>query len=198
VSLVSEDAGRLARIDRKFNEGDFDYTVRECSKYVEAYPGSFKGWGLLGWAYVKTDQLEKAQESFDKSLSLNPKWDNAHVGRGAMHRKKGDNNNARKSYLEAIKIVPDNAEAYCSLVVIELMESNDKKAVEYGEKAWSLRKDLPSIPAICRLPTITLAIKRSATGITNMRRVLGITSWNRSRISSMEKRAFESRDKSMQ
>jgi hypothetical protein len=31
--------------------------------------------------------------------------------------------------------------------VIELVEGNDAKAVEYGERAWALRKDLPSIPA---------------------------------------------------
>jgi Flp pilus assembly protein TadD len=96
---------------------------------------------------LKTDQVDKANECFDKSLSINPRWDNAHVGKGAAYRKSGDNDNARKSYLKAIDIVPNNAEAFSSLVVIELLEGNHKKAVEYGEKGWALRKDLPIIPA---------------------------------------------------
>ena len=31
--------------------------------------------------------------------------------------------------------------------MIEIAEGNDAKAVEYGEKAWALRKNLASIPA---------------------------------------------------
>jgi Flp pilus assembly protein TadD len=31
--------------------------------------------------------------------------------------------------------------------VIELLDGNDAQAVEYGEKAWALRKDSPSIAA---------------------------------------------------
>src|SRR5688572_33398296 len=82
AKTVSEDSPRLERIDRRFEAGDFDYALREAAKYVQAYPRSFKGWGLLGWAYLKTDQLEKAQECFDKSLRINPQWENAHVGKG--------------------------------------------------------------------------------------------------------------------
>jgi tetratricopeptide (TPR) repeat protein len=142
-----EDMRRLEEIDQRFIDGDFDYAVQEFTKYVEAYPVSFKGWNLLGWAYLKTNKLEKAQECFDKSLSINPKYDNAYVGKGSMCRTKGDHDSARKSYLEAISIVPDDPEAYASLLVIELLEGNDAKAVEYGEKAWAIRQDLPGIPA---------------------------------------------------
>lgn len=144
---AGEDSRRLEGIDRRFSNGEFDYALQETIKYVEEYPDSSKGWSLLGWVYVKTDNLEKAQECFDKALGLDPQWDNAYVGKGAAYRKAGDNANARKSYLEAIRILPDNAEAYSSLLVIEILEGNDERAVEYGEKAWGLRKDLASIPA---------------------------------------------------
>ena len=147
VGAASEDLRSLERIDQRITNGDFDYALAEATKYVEEYPRSFKGWGLLGWVYLKTNELEKAQECFDKSLGINPRWDNAHVGKGATYRKAGDNDNARKSYLKAISILPDNAEAYSSLSVIEMLEDHSDKAVEYGEKAWALRKDLPSVPA---------------------------------------------------
>jgi Flp pilus assembly protein TadD len=64
-----------------------------------------------------------------------------------LFRQQGKLDLARQSYLKATSLVPDNAEAFSSLVVIELIQGNDAKAVEYGEKAWALRKDYPSIPA---------------------------------------------------
>lgn len=141
------DLRRLQEINRRFNAGDFDYALTETTKFVQEYPRSYQGWSLLGWIHLKMDAHDKARECFDKALSINPRWDNAHVGKGAMYRKLGDKVNARKSHLEAISIAPDNAEAYSSLLVIELMDGNDEKAVEYGEKAWALRKDHASIPA---------------------------------------------------
>jgi hypothetical protein len=47
----------------------------------------------------------------------------------------------------ATRILPENAEAFSSLLVIEILEHNYEAAAEYGERAWALRKDLPSIPA---------------------------------------------------
>ncbi len=143
----SDDLQRVELMDQRFNAGDFEYVVEEGTKYVQEYPNSLQGWSLLGWGCVKTDDFERAQQCFDKTLELNPKWDNAFVGKGVIFRKQGDNENARKSYLQAIALVPDNAEAFSSLLVIELMEGNDDKAIEYGEKAWKLRKDEGSIPA---------------------------------------------------
>jgi len=144
---ADDDEARLERIDRNMNSGEFDVGLSEAKQYVQDFPRSYRCWSLLGWGYLKTDQLDEARESFEKSLSINPRWDNAYVGQGAMYRKLGENDQARKAYLEAIRLVPDNAEAYTSLLVIELLEENDEKAVECGEKAWALRKDLPSIPA---------------------------------------------------
>ena len=54
---------------------------------------------------------------------------------------------AREAYVEATRILPRNAEAYSSLSVIEIIEKDYSKAAEYGEKAWSIRQDLPGIPA---------------------------------------------------
>ncbi len=147
ADMVSEDARRLGGIERMFDNGEYEQALPEATKYVQEYPRAFQGWALLGWIQVKVDNLDEAVECFDKALAFNPKWDNAHVGKGAAYRKKGDTDNARKSYLEAIRIVPDNPEAFSSLLVIELLDGNDEEAIEYGEKAWALRKDLPSIPS---------------------------------------------------
>jgi Flp pilus assembly protein TadD len=143
----ANETARLQKIDRSFTRGEIDYALTEARKFVQEYPRSHQGWNLLGWIYLKKDDLRNAEESFDKALSIDPKWDNAHVGKGAMYRKLGDNAKARESYLKAISLAPDNAEAYASLLVIELLERNNKTAVTYGEKAWALRKDSGQIAA---------------------------------------------------
>ena len=33
------------------------------------------------------------------------------------------------------------------MLVIEILEGNDRKAIEYGERAWRLSQDNPTIPA---------------------------------------------------
>jgi Flp pilus assembly protein TadD len=147
ADTTGEDLSELERIDQIFNQGDYERALPAAKTFVQKYPDSYRGWALLGWVHLKTDEVEKAEECFDKSLTINPQWDNAHVGKGAACRKMGDNENARRCYLQAISIEPENAEAFTSLLVIELLEGNDEKAVEYGEKAWALRKNLPTIPA---------------------------------------------------
>lgn len=143
----SEDTTKLMEIDRLMNGGQYAPAVQKSEKYVQDYPESYKGWTILGWSYLKNNQTQKAEECFDKAISINDKWDNSYVGKGVLYRQQGKLDLARESYLKATTLLPDNAEAFSSLVVIELMEGNDQKAVEYGEKAWVLRKDLPSIPA---------------------------------------------------
>lgn len=143
----TDDAERLAKIDKHFNTGDYDRAFKETVSYTEEYPGSYQGWCLLGWVYLKKDDTQMAAVCFNKSLKINPKSDNAYVGKGVLHRKAGDLNAARKSYQKAIDLVPENAEALSSLLVIEILEKNYATAVECGEKAWEIRKDSATIAA---------------------------------------------------
>ena len=147
VNSEGDDTSRLLAIDQKLQDGEFENVIVEATSYVRDYPQSFQGYLLLGWANVRIDKLDHAAECFDKALAIEPKADNAFVGKGVVYNRKGDLANARKSYHAAIKLVPDNPQAFSSLVVIELMEGNDSKAVEYGKRAWALQNDDPSIAA---------------------------------------------------
>ena len=82
----------LARAWKKFEQGqyseailDFELTLSENSNYSEAYVG-------LGWSYSFFDSLDKAEEQFDKALSLNNKLLDAYVGRGMILLSKGKYN----------------------------------------------------------------------------------------------------------
>lgn len=137
----------LRTLDSMFRNGEYEATIENAEDFVKKYPVSYKGWNLLGWAYLKTGNFEKAEESFNESIKINDKWDNVYVGKGILYRKMGLLEKAKENYLISISIESDNPEAFSSLLVIELLEGNDKKAIEYGEKAWALRKDLSTIPA---------------------------------------------------
>ncbi len=146
-SRKKEDLAAIRAMDRDLTAGRHDEVIRRCREHLERYPRSFRGWNLMGWAFAKKDHLEEAERCFDMALECNARWDNAYIGKGVIHRKRGDLDKAKECYLKAISLVPDNAEAYASLLVIELLEGNDLKAVEYEEKAWALRQDLPTIPS---------------------------------------------------
>lgn len=142
-----DEAERLAELDRGILRGDYEHVIQEAGKYVREHPDSYRGWNTLGWAYVKSGQVEKADECFDTSIRINDQWDNAYVGKGVVCRKTDRPDEARQWYLKAIEREPDNPQALSSLLTIELLDGNDRKAIEYGEKAWALEKDHPSVAA---------------------------------------------------
>ena len=142
----TRDIPRLEGINTHFMAGEFEYTLSETTKYTAEYPNCYQGWRLHGWAHAKLDNLDAAVDSFEKAIQLNSQADNAYVGLGVVHRKKGNLNAARDAYSEAIRIEPDNAEAFSSLMVIEIIEKDYPEAIEHGEKAWAIRKDLGKYP----------------------------------------------------
>ena len=145
--LSNDDVDRLLELDQRYNAGDAEYVIEQATAYVQQYPKSHRGWSLIGWAHVDLEQLSEARDCFRKALQIEPSWDNGYVGLGVVCRREGKLAEARENYLQAIRLVPDNAEAFSSLLVIELMEGNDKLAVEYGERAWAIRDNYASIPA---------------------------------------------------
>jgi len=141
------DESELLAVDALFLQGDYEAAMKKGAAYVDAHPASFKAWSQLGWAHLKLDHLEEARTCLGKAIELEPTWDNAYVGLGVLCRMQGDLDGARDNYGRALVLVPDNAQALSSLLVIELMEGNDGKAIEYGERAWAICRDDPTIAA---------------------------------------------------
>ena len=69
------------------------------------------------------------------------------MGLGVIERYKGKHQLAKEMYEKALKINPRNAEAYSSLLMLEIFNKNYSNAVILGEKAVSLMiiKDNPGI-----------------------------------------------------
>lgn len=137
----------LLDMSEMYNRGQYEQLIARTGRYLDTHPESAVVWSQMGWGHLQLEHPGEAEDCFKKALSLDSNWDNAYVGLGVLYRKQGEMDKARESYGEAIRLVPDNAEAFSSLLVIELMEGNDARAVEYGERAWELEKTNPSIPA---------------------------------------------------
>jgi Flp pilus assembly protein TadD len=102
------------------------------------------GWSLLGWTCLNLDRDDQAFDCFAKAVELSPNWDSAHVGLGVLCAGQGDFGQARSHYFKVIQINPDNAVAFSNLAFVELLEGNAQAAVDYGERAWAIRQDLPA------------------------------------------------------
>ncbi len=137
----------LLEMRKLYDRGEYEQLIAKTDEYLDRHPESAIVRSQMGWAYLKLDCPGKAEDCFKEALSLDSNWDNAYVGLGVLYRGLGETEMARASYGEAIKLAPNNAEAFSSLLVIELIEGNDAQAVEYGERAWELRKTDASIAA---------------------------------------------------
>lgn len=136
--VPDDDNARILEFESMLNKGAYTQLINEMPKYLEKYENSYRGHNLLGWAYLKTDAYDDAMKHFEKSVEINPKWDNGYVGQGAVWRARGDLDKASAAYHKAIDILPSNPEAYGSLVVVEIKRGDMKEAVKMGEKAWEL------------------------------------------------------------
>jgi tetratricopeptide (TPR) repeat protein len=83
--------------------------VSALEQDVKADPNNAELWLHLGFAYRKLDQIDKAQEAFEKTTALNPKAKDAFFMLGIIYESKHRNADAVqawKSYM-AIETSPD-------------------------------------------------------------------------------------------
>jgi tetratricopeptide (TPR) repeat protein len=136
--VPDDDQAAIDRFDSMLNQDANVQLIEELPPYLEKYPNSYQGYLLLGWAYSRSDRLDEAMAAFERSIELNPKFENAYVGQGVVWRERGDLDKAVASYHKALELNPNAAEAYSSLTVIELKRGNYDKALEVGMKGWEL------------------------------------------------------------
>lgn len=143
----SNDMDRIEAINAQI-QSDPAGAIEQAEQYVAEYPKSALGWRTLGWARIKSkSDDEGARAAFDQALSLDPKDDNTYVGLGVYYRRLNDLDKASEMYDKAIELAPDEAEAYSSKVVIDLIRGDYSAAVANGEKAWKIDSSNATIAA---------------------------------------------------
>lgn len=109
----------------------------------------------------RTELVQKAVESYDRALALNPYLSDVWVSKGRVLEMLGHDEPVLKSFLKAIEIAPVSAYAHFVLGQFYRERGEDEKALEYLEKAdkyflhndpmfqmnqWEQREKLKAVP----------------------------------------------------
>jgi Tfp pilus assembly protein PilF len=97
----------------------------------------------LGLAFNAQKQHQKALESFDLAIQLQPDFFEAHSNRGAMLAALGRHEDAIESYRKALTIRPDFADAHCNLASALTQLRRYDEALASLDRALALRADYP-------------------------------------------------------
>lgn len=126
-------------------------TAKEhLNKAISIHPYYLNAWLLLGNAYFYNQEYDQAIESYLKTLSINPNYEDAkgNLGKayregGKMYGEKLGNLEKALQYLnEAIRYLPDDYETIRLLGVANGVGGNHTLAIQYFEKATTLEPEL--------------------------------------------------------
>ena len=97
----------------------------------------------LGLAFNARNQHQKALESFDLAIQMQPDFFEAHGNRGAMLAALGRHHDAIESYRNALAIKPDFADAHCNLGAALTHLQRYDEALASLDRALALRRNYP-------------------------------------------------------
>lgn len=144
---AQNDEKKLEPVAEKMQAGEYEAAKKDIEKFLSKNKKSKIGWILSGHIYAELDEDSLAIISYEKALAIDHDAEEALTGLGIVFRKQQDYDKAAAYYYRAIKVNPGYAQAYSSLVTIELKRKNFNKAVELGQKAFDLDKEDPVIAA---------------------------------------------------
>jgi tetratricopeptide (TPR) repeat protein len=148
------EAERKYNLAMKFTEsGLIDQAITAAHGAVEAKPEIAKSHLLLGFLYLEVREAEKAEESFNKVLELNPRSHDARTGLGGSLILKGDVDNAIAILQKAAEINPYPQMTYYELGRAYEIKGDLSKAKDMYKKALDKivkKQILPSALSKCK------------------------------------------------
>jgi tetratricopeptide (TPR) repeat protein len=141
AASLQETLGFFERGIGLFNAGDFKGAIAEFEKAVDVKPDFLEGWQNLAAAHYRAEEYEKAIEAGSKALDLDPRAVQMIRLVSASYSKLGDEKTAEE-FQERLKNLPEanlSAEEFYNLAVVAANGNRDAEAVEYFEKALSLK-----------------------------------------------------------
>ena len=130
--------GLIKKVNSFYYAGDYQQAKNELENYLNEYPNSLKGWNYLGLVKLDLNDTLGAEKAYEKALKLDEKSERAIIGLGVVERMRGNYSKAKTYYLSVLKVNPNNADAYSSMLVLEIKNRNYANAVALGEKARGL------------------------------------------------------------
>ena len=96
----------------------------EYREIVDREPANPWGWLLLGELYGRLGVVDRSRQAFEQLLRLVPLYVPAYVNLGDLQRLAGASAEAKKSYMEALRLDPGNAPAKKGLEEIRGRKKN--------------------------------------------------------------------------
>lgn len=112
-SFLSKD--QVADIINLFTDGQFLYALEAIESLLISYPNDPLLLNISGACYAGLEKFDKAIELYEKALSVNPDYAEAHNNLGIVLHNLNLLDDAVKSYIAAISINPNYAEAHNNL-----------------------------------------------------------------------------------
>ncbi len=128
IPEASEDLPQYKKAMAAFNEGDMDGTLRGCVKVLNADAAHYKSRVLLGRAYLRQKQFEKAIEQLEGALVTCPEYPEGLYFLGQAFEKSGQDEKARESYQRYVEVAPTGARADQLREILKKSGQNEKKS----------------------------------------------------------------------
>jgi tetratricopeptide (TPR) repeat protein len=94
---------------------DWNAMIEHCHRWTKAQPGSDLARFILGIAYRKSGQLDKAIEAYQQAIRINPEYAEAWGNLGVAYGSAGEHAKAVDAYRQALHINPEDPIAWNNL-----------------------------------------------------------------------------------
>jgi len=133
--------GRLAA-----SEGDLDRAATEFGQAIQAAKEYVPAYLALADVYVARDKADRALATYADAAKAAPADANVPLRTGMLQERLGRDGEARKSYLEAVRLDPKSPLAYNNLAWLEAARRGDlDQALKWAEEAAALAPGSASV-----------------------------------------------------
>lgn len=132
----------------------FEAAVARDSTWAPAWAGLAEAWEILAWYPEEWEggtptsfkagaeqffaYMEPAEEAARRALELDSEIPGAHVALGSIHRNRNEWQAAERSYVRALQLDPDNAEAYQQYSQLLTSMGRSREAIAVARRAVEL------------------------------------------------------------
>jgi tetratricopeptide (TPR) repeat protein len=123
----------------QYASGKYDSAVVTIGKALDMNPSLPGGWTLLGRAWLKAGDNERAKTAFRRALETDPNDFDANIHLGGILRHDGDNSGAEPYLNRALTLRPDSAAARFQVGAVEAATGRleeARKKLEPLEHEW--------------------------------------------------------------
>ncbi len=133
----------LVLVQDEYEAGRLENAIRTCLDILADEPTNVSALLLLAELALQSDQLDCAQQIAALTVDTSPECALAHLSLARIHQARCEEDSARKSYLEAIRLEPTMQIALYNLAQIHFSRQDYRGAVGYGQKVIALDSSSP-------------------------------------------------------